>query len=154
MVISAAAVALPPSEAKRGGSIKNMISGGIAGAVAKTCVAPIERVKILFQVSTRQHLHIGIVGTLADIARNEGVRAYWKGNWANCSRVIPYVQHIPYCIFVTVFPDTPPCSTCLTSTRRSCCIPKATIGATSRCTPCPASVLAPSRASSASARRT
>jgi hypothetical protein len=90
MVSSAAADVVPPNLQKRGSSIKNMVSGGVAGAVAKTFVAPIERVKILFQVSTRQHLHIGIVGTLVDIAKNEGVRAYWKGNWANCSRVIPY----------------------------------------------------------------
>jgi len=91
--------AAPAGQRTKGSStIKSMVSGGIAGAVAKTFVAPIERVKILFQVSTRQHLHIGISDTLVNIAKNEGIRAYWKGNWANCSRVIPYaaVQYVAH----------------------------------------------------------
>jgi hypothetical protein len=98
MVSAPAADVAPAGPPRKGSALKNMISGGIAGAVAKTSVAPIERVKILFQVNTRQHMHIGIVGTLVDIAKNEGVRAYWKGNWANCSRVIPYaaVQYMSH----------------------------------------------------------
>lgn len=35
---------------------KEMIAGGVAGAVAKTAVAPLERVKILFQVSDQSHM--------------------------------------------------------------------------------------------------
>ena len=31
--------------------IKHIISGGVAGAVSRTCVSPLERVKILLQVS-------------------------------------------------------------------------------------------------------
>jgi hypothetical protein len=98
-MVSAASAHTEAAPQKKGSSsIKSMVSGGIAGAVAKTVVAPIERVKILFQVSTRQHLHIGIVDTLVNIAKNEGIRAYWKGNWANCSRVIPYaaVQYVSH----------------------------------------------------------
>jgi len=33
--------------------LKHIISGGIAGAVSRTCVSPLERVKILLQVSLK-----------------------------------------------------------------------------------------------------
>ena len=31
--------------------LQDLIAGGVAGALSKSCVAPLERVKILFQVS-------------------------------------------------------------------------------------------------------
>ena len=31
--------------------VKHVIAGGVAGAVSRTCVSPLERVKILLQVS-------------------------------------------------------------------------------------------------------
>ena len=33
--------------------VKHIISGGVAGAVSRTCVSPLERVKILLQVSLK-----------------------------------------------------------------------------------------------------
>ncbi|KAJ9524966.1 hypothetical protein QJQ45_005861 [Haematococcus lacustris] len=50
-----------------------LIAGGVAGAVSKTCVAPLERTKILFQ--TRRMEHLGVMGTLRLLWRTEG----WAG---------------------------------------------------------------------------
>jgi hypothetical protein len=153
MVSPAAAEAAPASDQKKGSSIKNMISGGVAGAIAKTSVAPIERVKILFQVSTRQHLHIGIIDTLVNIAKNEGVRAYWKGNWANCSRVVPYAavqymahEHAKKLLYGTRFLHF------IFVTLRAC-TPRGTRKAWSLFIPCHASAPVPLQASSACAQR-
>lgn len=33
--------------------VKHIIAGGVAGAVSRTCVSPLERVKILLQVSQK-----------------------------------------------------------------------------------------------------
>ena len=34
--------------------VKHVIAGGVAGAVSRTCVSPLERVKILLQVTVKQ----------------------------------------------------------------------------------------------------
>ena len=43
-------------QGKRKRQAKHLLSGGIAGAVSRTCVSPLERVKILFQV---QYIYTG-----------------------------------------------------------------------------------------------
>lgn len=72
---------------------KHLIYGAIAGATARTSVAPLERVKILKQI---QHVdrggvrYRGIIRSLLDIAKSEGIfRGFWKGNLANVLRIAP-----------------------------------------------------------------
>jgi solute carrier family 25 protein 16 len=69
--------------------VKELIAGGAAGAVAKSAVAPLERVKILFQTG-RLAAGGGTGATLAAIARTEGVRGLFKGNGASVLRIVPY----------------------------------------------------------------
>lgn len=60
----------------------------MAGAAAKTCVAPLERCKILFQTGK---LHSGGVSTtLASILRSEGAKGLFRGNGASVLRIVPY----------------------------------------------------------------
>ena len=74
------------------------VAGGFAGVVSRTCIAPIERVKILYQISSStggtSAAHSSASGlTLAkDILNNEGVKAFWKGNTAAVVRVMPYMS--------------------------------------------------------------
>ncbi|XP_059666327.1 uncharacterized protein LOC132312096 isoform X2 [Cornus florida] len=67
------------------GTIPQLLAGGVAGAVSKTCTAPLARLTILFQV---QGMHSD-VATLkktsiwreaSRIVGEEGFRAFWKGN--------------------------------------------------------------------------
>lgn len=74
---------------------KDFLAGGIAAAISKTAVAPIERVKLLLQV---QHVskqiaadkqYKGIVDCLVRIPKEQGLLSFWRGNLANVIRYFP-----------------------------------------------------------------
>lgn len=67
---------------------REIVTGGLAGGVAKTSVAPLERCKILYQTG-RLH-HTGVIPTMKSIVRVEGVKGLFKGNGASVLRIIPY----------------------------------------------------------------
>lgn len=70
--------------------VRNLLAGGLAGMLAKSVVAPFDRIKILYQVSSAE-FHIRKVPEIAwRIAHQEGVPALWKGNTATMIRVFPY----------------------------------------------------------------
>ncbi|KAG2454149.1 hypothetical protein HYH02_001185 [Chlamydomonas schloesseri] len=78
-------------------SVQLVCSGG-SSAIAKTMVAPLERIKILLQV---QHMasadraaprYMGVRDVLARLpAREGGVLSLWRGNGANVARLFPDV---------------------------------------------------------------
>jgi solute carrier family 25 (mitochondrial adenine nucleotide translocator), member 4/5/6/31 len=68
---------------------------GFSGILAKTVVAPIERVKLLLQtqkvnsrIAQTKH-YSGGISCLKDIIEKEGVMALWRGNTANVIRYFP-----------------------------------------------------------------
>ena len=69
---------------------RNLVAGGLAGMVAKSFVAPIDRIKIMYQI-TSAHFRIRDVPDVAlKIIKEEGFTALWKGNTATLIRVFPY----------------------------------------------------------------
>src|SRR5210317_870915 len=69
---------------------RNLLAGGLAGMIAKSFVAPIDRIKILYQV-TSAHFRLRDVPRVAySIIEKEGLSALWKGNTATMIRVFPY----------------------------------------------------------------
>lgn len=64
----------------------NLLIGGFAGAVAKTTVAPLERLRILRQTGAST---TNMLGTLTKIVENEGILGLWRGNFINVVRIIP-----------------------------------------------------------------
>lgn len=74
---------------------KDLLSGGVAAGVSKTCVAPIERVKLLLQVQaasrqiTVDQQYKGIVDCFSRVTREQGFLSLWRGNLANVIRYFP-----------------------------------------------------------------
>ncbi len=82
------------------------LAGGVAGAVSRTVVSPLERLKILYQVQSpgRTEYAQSMGKNLARIWREEGWRGYMRGNGTNCIRIVPYsaVQFGSYNFYKTV----------------------------------------------------
>ncbi|CAO2842119.1 unnamed protein product [Amaranthus hypochondriacus] len=69
---------------------KELIAGGVAGGVAKSAVAPLERIKILFQTRQAEFKSVGLSGSFSKIARTEGILGFYRGNGASVARIVPY----------------------------------------------------------------
>eukprot|EP00051_Salpingoeca_urceolata_P030947 m.9944 g.9944 ORF g.9944 m.9944 type:complete len:625 (-) comp3649_c0_seq1:19-1893(-) len=68
-----------------------LLSGAFAGLVGKTVTAPIDRVRILYQVNPNRRFSLRAAGkTGTTILRHTGVQGLWRGNGASLLRVIPY----------------------------------------------------------------
>lgn len=84
------------------------LAGGVAGAVSRTVVSPLERLKILFQIQSAGRIEYKLpVGQgLMKMWRDEGWRGFMRGNGANCIRIIPYsaVQFASYNFYKKVSP--------------------------------------------------
>lgn len=74
---------------------KDFLAGGIAAAISKTAVAPIERVKLLLQVQAASkqiaadQQYKGMVDCFTRIPKEQGFLSFWRGNLANVIRYFP-----------------------------------------------------------------
>lgn len=72
-------------------------AGGISGAIAKTCTAPIERVKLIIQtqdanpkiISGEVARYTGIGNCFTRVYSEQGLGAFWRGNAVNVMRYFP-----------------------------------------------------------------
>ncbi|CAL1142177.1 unnamed protein product [Cladocopium goreaui] len=80
-----------PSKAlKKLTPIEHLMTGGAAGAVAKTVIAPADRVKILYQTNNeRPFCWRGVRRTFMTIYKNTGVTGLWRGHCATLMQIIP-----------------------------------------------------------------
>ena len=68
----------------------SLCCGAAAGAVAKTTTAPLDRLKILIQVSEDNFRLQDVPRRVTEIIRYEGGRKLWRGNSATLARIMPY----------------------------------------------------------------
>jgi solute carrier family 25 (adenine nucleotide translocator) protein 4/5/6/31 len=72
-------------------------AGGVSAAVAKTCTAPIERVKLVIQtqdanpriMSGEIPRYTGIGNCFTRLAQEQGIASFWRGNFTNVIRYFP-----------------------------------------------------------------
>jgi solute carrier family 25 (adenine nucleotide translocator) protein 4/5/6/31 len=77
--------------------LQDFMLGGVSGAIAKTCTAPIERVKLIIQTqdanprirSGEVPRYTGIVNCFARVQSEQGFLAFWRGNFTNIIRYFP-----------------------------------------------------------------
>jgi len=91
--------------------IASFIAGGVAGAVSRTVVSPLERLKILYQIQStgRNDYKLPIGKALAKIWREEGFAGFMRGNGSNCVRIVPYsaIQFSSYNFYKRFFETVP-----------------------------------------------
>lgn len=103
-------------------------AGGVAGAVSRTVVSPLERLKILMQVQSagREAYKLSVGQALGKMWKEEGWRGFMRGNGTNCIRIVPYsaVQFSSYNFYKRVRQGKPSSQThtranrCRTYSRR------------------------------------
>ena len=77
--------------------LNDLLLGGIVGAIAKTAMAPVERVKLLMQtmesnpdvISGKIKPYSGMADCFNRTRADQGFKSFWRGNLVNCLRYAP-----------------------------------------------------------------
>ncbi|XP_012929298.1 calcium-binding mitochondrial carrier protein SCaMC-2 isoform X4 [Heterocephalus glaber] len=68
---------------------RHLVAGGGAGAVSRTCTAPLDRLKVLMQVHASRSNNMCIVGGFTQMIREGGAKSLWRGNGINVLKIAP-----------------------------------------------------------------
>ncbi|XP_070490466.1 mitochondrial coenzyme A transporter SLC25A42 [Chironomus tepperi] len=78
---------------KNSSVVISLVSGGCAGGLAKTFIAPLDRTKINFQINKHiKYSFRNALGFIRRTYRREGFFALYRGNSATLARILPYAS--------------------------------------------------------------
>ncbi|KAJ2376409.1 mitochondrial thiamine pyrophosphate transporter [Coemansia sp. RSA 2607] len=78
--------------------VRSFCGGALAGAVATSVTYPFDLLRTRFiaqEINNR--VHESIVGAVRQIAREEGVRGFYRGLWPACLQIMPYMGIVFTC---------------------------------------------------------
>ncbi|GFS15977.1 calcium-binding mitochondrial carrier protein SCaMC-2 [Elysia marginata] len=77
------------TELKTGMWWRHLVAGGAAGAVSRTCTAPLDRLKVLLQVHGTKNSNLNIRTGFKQMLEEGGYKSLWRGNGINVIKIAP-----------------------------------------------------------------
>ncbi|XP_071947833.1 mitochondrial adenyl nucleotide antiporter SLC25A24-like [Antedon mediterranea] len=76
-------------EIKTGMWWRQLVAGGVAGAVSRTFTAPLDRLKVILQVIGSKKQNISLISGFKHMYREGGMLSFWRGNGINVLKIAP-----------------------------------------------------------------
>lgn len=68
---------------------RHLVAGAAAGAVSRTCTAPLDRLKVILQVHGSTRSDLGIISGYRHMVCEGGHKSLWRGNGINVLKIAP-----------------------------------------------------------------
>uniref|UniRef100_A0A8D2APX7 Mitochondrial adenyl nucleotide antiporter SLC25A24 n=1 Tax=Sciurus vulgaris TaxID=55149 RepID=A0A8D2APX7_SCIVU len=68
---------------------KRLVAAGIGSAVARTCTAPFDRLKVMMQVHSLKTRRMRLMSVFEHLVKEGGIFSLWRGNGINVLKIAP-----------------------------------------------------------------